>query len=396
MSDPGTVLNGGNPTAEAASQALVTTTPTTTPPQTLSGAPPAANLTFRKRIKAYAWRATAGWLWLHIITAVALGGDMLGSFESAALQGFLGILSRWGFAPANPVYLPPLLKWGWLLGITSFAPAQLFGFCLYVLALPITMVVRLLAGRTLTDYGSSAPASQRRGLRPPGNSLAIIPLTIFAQLAWFMLYGGAVSKRPLLLGVFFSALLFASLAWRAFQRATPADEMAIGPLTRTAQTGLQWLQAIYDAFKKQPPITKAAAVLSIKLNALPARYWRLFLFAVRGRKGRNRIATLVLLNYVISLLILAASAITFWALVIKTVSVPNPLPFLAALRISSSHFLPGMTADGSIPVPWWCDFGPAVSAWVLFVLYVGPAASLLVRNQEEAMKSSAKLYSVFR
>lgn len=81
------------------------------------------------------------------------------------------------------------------------------------------------------------------------------------------------------------------------------------------------------------------------------------------------------------------SAVLFWALAIKAV-VPSEqaLPLTSALRVSASHFLPGIQDRSSTLLPWWAEFGPALTSWVLFVVYIGPVGSALPLRQDAFLK----------
>jgi hypothetical protein len=67
-----------------------------------------------------------------------------------------------------------------------------------------------------------------------------------------------------------------------------------------------------------------------------------------------------------------------------------------ALLLGASHFLPGIVISGTKPaLPLWAQLGPALTAWILFVLFVGPAASLLPLRQKvyvERLEESYRIY----
>jgi hypothetical protein len=117
---------------------------------------------------------------------------------------------------------------------------------------------------------------------------------------------------------------------------------------------------------------------------------------LRGESARTRISLLVLCEYVFSLILVGVSAIVFWAILIKAAN-PMSLSLSSCLRVSISYFLPGMKPpDLSGDLPLWAAIGPAATAWVLFVLYIGPAGSLLPERQKASIRSLVESYGYFR
>src|SRR5579863_1712735 len=97
------------------------------------------------------------------------------------------------------------------------------------------------------------------------------------------------------------------------------------------------------------------------------------------------------------LIILALSAFLFWALVIRTDPLPaEAVSLTTALRLSASHFLPGIGEVFPVSLPWWLEFTPGLTSWVLFVVYIGPVGAALPVRQEAFLKQIAPLHNRFR
>jgi hypothetical protein len=62
-----------------------------------------------------------------------------------------------------------------------------------------------------------------------------------------------------------------------------------------------------------------------------------------GKRGRARLAMFVLLEYVLSLIVVAASAVLFWGIAIKAV-VLNSLSLFESIALSISCFLPSVAS----------------------------------------------------
>jgi hypothetical protein len=122
----------------------------------------------------------------------------------------------------------------------------------------------------------------------------------------------------------------------------------------------------------------------IRMTRFIVKPFRWVRIVFRGRRGKDKIAVMMFGEYIVFLLILAASAILFWALAPKaTVTSTNALSLGTALTISASHFLPAINRPNPSSLPWWADFGPAAKSWVLFVVYIGLVASALPLRQED-------------
>lgn len=189
------------------------------------------------------------------------------------------------------------------------------------------------------------------------------------------------------MGFLLSLALFFTLVYQALDRTSPIDEQDAALFSKAALRGIL---IVTNAFKKAteaPPKTKLVVASLLKVNGFIVGKIRYLGVLIHGRKGRERIAMIMLLEYIVFLVLVAVSAILFWALAIKAV-VPSEqtLPLTSALRISASHFLPGIQDSSSTPLPWWTAFGPALTSWVLFVVYIGPVGAALPVRQEALLK----------
>lgn len=364
-----------------ATPSVLLTVPQSTKPRTLI-----------QWLKAWAWRITAGYFCVHSAILIVAGRDLLSGAESRIVTGFINALSYLGFAPVHVSHLPLVFKAMWLLAITEFSPVQLIGFLLYSLVFPFTVLGAWIYRKTLRDTDSSAAT-------PAPSSGASFPLNslLTALLAgWFVLYGGSSSRAPNLAGFLFSAALFLALIYQALDKTSPIDESDTAFFSSAAARGLLIISSLFKTAAEQPPKTKLAVASALKIHGFVIRCFRRIGICIHSRKGRERIAMAMLLEYIVFLAFVATSAILMWALAIKA-AVPSEqaLPLTTALQVSASHFFPGIQ-DSSVSVPWWAQFGPAFTSWILFVVYIGPVGSALPMQQEAFLKRLAPSRPVFK
>lgn len=94
------------------------------------------------RVKAWAWRITASYVWVHLLLSIVSGRDMLAGIERATANKVVTLLASMGFAPTNAAHLPMVFIATWLLFITSLKPLQLFiGLPLYVIFAPLAFLI---------------------------------------------------------------------------------------------------------------------------------------------------------------------------------------------------------------------------------------------------------------
>jgi hypothetical protein len=354
--------------------------------------------TAKKALKSWAWRLTATVIWLQWLSFLLTGKNVFEGTQRNIVSKAVSFLSAIGFAPVNADYLPRALKFAWVLLITGFSPSQfLVGLPLYITVFPFTVGGYLVFHEALEAAPRGAEANGRAGLRPKVTGFPLTAIATSSLLVWLVLYGGSLSRGPTLVGWVLSGILFLTLAYRAFQRATPVDETDTAVFGMLAVKGHEAAMQAIQNVMQAPPTTKMAAISAMRVQQLIyINLFRRITIFFRGRRGRDRVAVVILLEYVVSLVFLAGSAILFWAFALRVAHSSEMIPLAMSLRMSASHFLPGV-GHGSPPnLPWWAEFGPALTSWILFVVYVGPAASILPRNQEDFVKRMAPSYRLLR
>jgi len=124
--------------------------------------------------------------------------------------------------------------------------------------------------------------------------------------------------------------------------------------------------------------TKSELVGSLFMYQKARFIWRNLALLMRGEQGRNRLYLLLLIDYVTSFLVLGTAAVLFWGIVGRTVSVPTTSSLTAFIHLSSSYLLPNIKSSISgSNLPLWVQMGSSITSFILFVLFVGAAASLL-------------------
>jgi hypothetical protein len=189
-------------------------------------------------------------------------------------------------------------------------------------------------------------------------------------------------------------LLFAV---RAFQRVRPTYDPDPNFMRVTKLLGLSFLQMAGGQIQNQSVKTKTAVILNRRFFRPVAWFYRTLAISTRGRRGRNRIYTFVLAEYVGSLILLAATTVSFWAMADRAVLAPTSLPLSYFVNVSLSSVFPSF-GIASLPagLSKFMALGPVVSAWILFVLYVGPASSNLSYRQKAYAKSVHTAHKFFR
>lgn len=343
--------------------------------------------------KRYSWRLTAGLLWtlflLHILGAHRFLNPVFEYCWSLLHEA----LRRVDLAPTNVVLFRWVVKVGWLLLITGFRIVSLIGFVFYFLALPFSLSFYLVFRRAISRIQGSTTSSSKK--KPPrALSLPVRKWLTAALLLWFLLYVDGVLPAQLLLGAVFSGLLFSALVYRAIVEARPAsaeDAGYLGPLEKFSQAVRKFV------VEMKPPESEQEVWLLHSILEPLARFLRRITFFLRGRRGRSRISTYVFLEYLVGLLMLAGLALLFWALVIRASVLPAAVSYATLFSFVASHFLPGLPAPPlSVATQQWMHIGPAATFWFLFVLYIGPAASLLPRRQEVYLERAAKVFRTLR
>lgn len=350
------------------------------------------------RAKAWAWRFTASYLWVRWLLTIMNGRNVLAGIESAAVSKAGALLSFVGFAPSSAPLLSPVLVGIWVLLIAVFSPIQLLaGLPLYIICFPCTLLVALIYRKTL----KAAPDQTQQGNMVPlprtKRSFPVVSVAVSLLVAWFLLYGGSSSRRPNLVGCVISGVVFLAFAYRALDKTSPVDEQDTAVFAQWALRGVVIMRNAAQRAIDNPPKNKLEAASALRTNGFLIQPFRYLTVVFRGRRGRDRIAMIVLVEYIVFLVILAVSAILFWALAMRT-AIPSGqiISLRTALRLSASHFLPGITELSPVPLPWWAEFGPSLTSWVLFVVYIGAVGAALPVRQEAFLKHLTPLHKTFR
>jgi hypothetical protein len=350
------------------------------------------------KVKAWAWRFTASYLWVRWLLTILNGRNVLAGAENAAANKIGVVLSFIGFAPSSGQHLGRVLMGIWLLFITSFSLIQLLlGLPVYVIVFPFVLLIVLIYRKELKEAPNQIQQSNVVPLPKRTRGFPVVPVAGTFLVAWFLLYGGSSARGPNLMGCVISGAVFLAFAYRALDKTSPIDEKDTAVFSLLALRGLIIMRNAAQKFVDSPPKNNLEAASSLRLNGFFVMPFRYLTVIFRGRRGRDRIAMLMLVEYIIFLIILALSAILFWALAIRTAVLPGQVvPLTTALGLSASHFLPGISEMSPIPLPWWSEFGPALTSWVLFVVYIGAVGAALPPRQEAFLRQIAPLHKSFR
>jgi hypothetical protein len=348
--------------------------------------------------KQFAWRLTAGWLWIRATATVVGFGGHLGSWEDARFLELNGALVRFGFTPANLETFTICAKALWLFAICGFSLVQLVGFFLYVPFLPIMLLLRVLLRNRLEPYrktrDESFKKSRRAGIPIPKRPWGF-PL-LYLLLLWFVLYGQASASYPLFLALALTALLFCSRVGNALTFAVPAD---MGPWARIESmnaSARKFVNTATESIKTGKILGKWN--LNVKVWTGSLLLWNLRMWSrwLHGKAARKRMALVVLLSFMINLAALGAISIIFWAIAIKFALSPAHVSLSEALLSSASRAIPGIPDSSALKVPAMIQTLDSLTAWLIFVLYAGPVASLFPAFQEQAIATSVAHYSRLR
>jgi len=319
------------------------------------------------------------------------------SNDTSLGTSFGKFLSSLGFAPIDTNHLTTIIKIGWILVVTAFKPIELLGLALY-LAFFWTLPVWLYFAYGIEPEGDGKRKDEGQfGLTANDRRRLAIPVCTLALLGWLVLFGGAASKNAAILGAILSGVLFLLFAMRAFQRVRPIYDPDPNFLRVAKLTGLSLLQIAGGQIKDGTIKTRTAIILNRRFFKPVARFYRFLALSTRGRRGRNRIYMFVLGEYVGSLVLLAAATIFFWAMADRAVLAPTGvrLSYFIGLTLSSIFSSVSPVASPA-ELPRFMAFGPVISAWILFVLYIGPASSNLASRQEAYAKSVSTAHGIFR
>ena len=344
-----------------------------------------------KVCKRIAWRLTGFWGWLHLVGYLFTGRDFLIPLERMLGAKLLAFLASIGFAPVNASLLRPVVKIGWVLIITEFSILQVIGLCCYVFFFPITALLALLfRGVALEQTGNQAAKNEEVGKDTRATSFV---LAAFA--AWFLLYGASNGRLPIIAGTGIAGLLLITRIQAAMFYAQPAEKS-------NALFAGRWILFVIN-FAKQDLEKMKTTQYTSKIQAHSARRVQEFLrwpiaratLFLRGKRGEKRGTLLVLLQYVGNLLLLGLLTIVFWAMVVRFAALPRAVSFQSAFQVGASHILPGLNSV-DLGLPWGLMACISATAWVLLVVYAGPAASIFPSLQASYAERTKTYFTVLK
>jgi hypothetical protein len=343
------------------------------------------------KVKKHSWRFTATYIWLHLLCRLFFGFDALTAMERNVTEHLVSMLAAVGFAPAHAQYLPLVFKITWLLITTAFSLPQLFGFVLYVLTMPIWLPLVVIFHDAVREARSKPANPQLAGLRPLERKLPVMPIFVTLLAGWLLLYGAGTTKLQIAPGLTLAVLILCYASYKAVLQAKPFGDVEIQSLKRIVYVGFSYVDAELTRLEeREGRPQKAELIVDMTFTRWSEWFFRQTMLFFRGKRGQDRIAALVLLDYIFMLLFLGLISLAVWALVLRIWTAPTAIEPLLAVQYAASKFLPGMPAvQLPVAVPWWFGFGPSLTAWILFGLYVGPASSLLASRQKAYAKGVA-------
>jgi hypothetical protein len=311
-------------------------------------------------------------------------------------SGLVRALSAVGFRPVHSENVGTVLKIGWLLAIAGFRPLELLGCLIYIWTSPLILVAYLVFRDLLREL--HAPVSEKVGLRPARSRSRALNVASLALVGWYVLYSEATDTAPLIVGAVVVGVLFSLLLWVAFQRIRPVNITDSQPASILERIGLSLLEGVPANLERVRSSEKRQdTIVPIFLFERLRRFYRSVSLLIRGQGGKDRLYLALLLEYVISLILLGAIAILFWAIAMKAAIAPSSLSIREFLDVAVAYFVPSFSRLAvPFPIPLWVSFGENATAVLLFVLYVGAAASILPSRQRAYAERLGKKYRIYR
>lgn len=345
--------------------------------------------------KQIAWRVTAAWIWLYVLAAMFGQRAHINIWEQNAALLLARILTQAGFAPSHPALLPRFVKLLWLLTMCSFSWVQMAGFFLFYLpSSPLLLVFRKRRKQYKGERAKALEKARREGKETPHLNISFALFVLL--LAWFLLYGETTQRYPLVIAMVITGLLFISRVSRALVYAAPADFSQKSRSEAFFSGSRDFVRKTFENLKEG----KITSVRQLNWSIwLATRFLRTARFAsawLYGRAARRRAALLVLIRFMANLAILGAISIMFWAFVIKYAAIPTSGGLKEALFASASRTIPGIPDASSLRVGANIQTFASVTAWLIFVLYAGPVASLFPAFQDRIIAQTAHRYSSLR
>jgi len=332
-----------------------------------------------KRLKRIAWRATALYIWARLVLAVIIGDGLASRLGSSLVSHVISGLDRLGFTPVSPSHVALVLKLGWVLTIVECSPGQFIGLFCYLVSFPVWFWVLAIYGRFIKESRSESLQAARPSLRPKPRRRPYVAICVAGLLGWYLLFGEAPTNKTIWVAVVLSGILMVLLAYRAFRRATLMTDSDATLLLNFERQALAILNnaAKFTAECKEKLPSRSQAQGHMRTYKCWRWYFVTLAASLRGKRGKNLVSSIIVFYYALSLILLAASAVLFWAFTMKAIS-PSSVGFSNCLMTSVSHFLPGITPPVLPTVlPSWVAVGPGVTAWILLGVYVAASSSVL-------------------
>ncbi len=348
--------------------------------------------------KQFTWRLTASWIWIWALAVVLGFRGQLHKLEDVLLLYLSTSLTNFGFAPSNPAVFFVCVKLLWLFTICGFSWVQVVGFFLYIPFLPIVFLVRILLRNRLEPYrkirDKSFKKSRKSGIPTPKRAWGFPLLCLL--LLWFVLYGQTSARYPLFLALVLTALLFCSRVGSALTFALPTDKSPWAQIETMSASARKFVSDSSESFKTGQILDKWQLNLKVWTGFFLLRNLRLWSRWLHGKAARRRTALVVLLRFMLNLAALGAISILFWAIAIKFALSPAHVSLSEVLLASASRAIPGIPDPSTLKVPATIQTLDSLTAWLVFVLYAGPVASLFPAFQEQAIARSVAYFSRLR
>lgn len=320
--------------------------------------------------KTWAWRITALWCWTHLLDCLVFRNTWIGKIESRAFIVTFGWVSGIGFHPSSEHAFEFVLKALWLAAISTFSIGLAAILAIYVALWPLLVPFIIKYRRTIAEGREKALHNiiSQPILRP-------VPVLISCIFAWFILFEGTTAPGPLLIAVLLSGALLIVAITRSFIYATSVEAR---PETRVHLLFRALSGYVIEVLKginvEGPPLKQ-----QLRHSKPIAQF---FLWCARkasvltyGRAGRRRANMFVLAEYLLTLSALGILTVLFWAFVIRYSLAPAYVPMRSAVLAAAAHVIPGVEGATRLHVNANLQIFASATAWLLLVLFAGPAAS---------------------
>lgn len=349
-------------------------------------------------LKKFGWRIAGLVFWIQAIGWI-FGFSSITDLGQAAFFAWLStILSEIGGSPVNRSLLPSIFKAAWIAFICEFRPLYIIGFFLYIAIFPISFL-GFIGLRIFKFFKRSElignPSESDDKEKPKRRRLPILTGSGFCLICWLLAFGDAASVAISIIGAFFAGVFFVTLTFRVFMRTTPS--------TDTSPAFFWWMEVPINGIKSWLKTSQKKSYVNTKDTSEDISILAFFrkvlirLAKIFARtEARDKAALFVFVDFIATLIFLGLIATIFWALVIKSTD-PSNLDLLSCLHISVSSLLPGLDAPSvSENVPILIRISISITAFVLFVLYLGPAGNLIPEKQRQYLSRFDKLVVDYR